>query len=92
MGKAVAQGQLGVEVGVVVARLGGGNETTCRRATLGADEGRRVVLAPVELGQHLVGGVAAPRAVALDLPAAAEVLGRGQEDAHVVDVAHRGRW
>ena len=51
----------------------------------------RVGLAAVELLEHLVGRVAAPRAVALDLPAAAQVLGRGEEDAHVVDVAQRWR-
>ena len=57
-------------------------------AALGADERLGVGLAAIQLGQHLVGGVATPAAVALDLPAASQVLGRVQEDAHVVGVAH----
>ena len=56
---------------------------------LGADERLGVGLAPVELGEHLVGRVAAARAVALHLPAAAQLLGRRQEHADVVDLAHR---
>ncbi len=56
-------------------------------ALLGADEGGRVVLAAVELVEHLVGRVTTPRAVAADLPVAAQFLGRGQEDTDVEDVS-----
>ena len=55
--------------------------------SLRADERLRVGLAPVELGEHLVGRVAAARAVALHLPLAAQLLGRGEVDAHVEEAA-----
>ena len=51
------------------------------------DELGRVGLAPVELGEHLVGRVAAARAVALHLPLAAQLLRRREVDAHVVEPA-----
>ena len=47
------------------------------------DVALRVGLAPVELGEDLVGRVAAARAVALHLPVAPQLLGRVEVDAHV---------
>ena len=58
-------------------------------ALLGLDEPGCVVLAHVELTQDLVGGVAAPRAVALELPGAAKVVRRRQEHANVMDGTQR---
>ena len=62
MRKSVAQGQLGVELGLIAVGLASGPERHDHVgvAALGPDELRRVGLAPVELGQHLVGRVAAP--------------------------------
>src|SRR5919202_771453 len=51
-------------------------------ALLRPDELRGVRFAAVELGEHLVGGVAAPRGVALDLPLAPQLLGRGEVHPH----------
>jgi len=56
---------------------------------LGADVLVGIALAPVELVEHLVGGVAAPRAVAHHLPPAAQALGRVEEDADVEAFAER---
>ena len=56
---------------------------------LGPDERLGVALAVVELPQDLVGRVAAARAVALELPRPAQLLGRGEEHAHVVRDAQR---
>ena len=94
MRQPVAQGELGVEVDLVLLRLPLGRPERDEHvgvATLGADERFRIGLAPVELGQYLVGRVAAARAVALDLPPAPQLLGRVEEHAHVVDVAHLGQ-
>ena len=46
-----------------------------------------VGLAAVELREHLVGRVPAPRAVALHLPVAPQLLGRVEVDADVEHVA-----
>src|SRR3954453_17825165 len=51
---------------------------------LRADERLGVALAVIELPEDLVGRVAAAGAVALELPRAPELLGRGEEDADVV--------
>ena len=90
MRETVAQGELGVEMDLVVIVVGGGQEgdEQIGVVALGADEGLGVRLAPVELREHLIGRVAAARAVALHLPAPAQRLGRSQEHADVVDVAH----
>ena len=58
-------------------------------ACWGADVGGHVLLAQVQLGEDLVGGVAPPGAVAGQLPGPAHPLGRGEEDADVVRGAHR---
>ena len=89
VGQPGAHGELGVQMLGVPAVTGHERDHDVRVAALGADERLGVGLAPVELGQHLIGGVAAAAAVALDLPAATQVLGRVQEDPHVVGVAHR---
>ena len=60
--KSVVQRQLGVELGLIAVESPSGQERddNVGVASLGADELRRVGLAPVELGQYLVGRVAAP--------------------------------
>jgi hypothetical protein len=58
---------------------------------LGTDVGLRVGPAAVELLEDLVARVAPARAVALHLPLAPQVLGRGEEDSHVEAVAQRLR-
>jgi hypothetical protein len=58
-------------------------------APLRADEGLGVALAAVELLQHLVGRIAAARAVALHLPFPAQILGRIEEHSNVVGISHR---
>ena len=84
MRQRVAQRELAVEVLLVLARRRGWNETTMSAWwRCGPDERLRVGLAAVELGEHLVGRVAAPRAVALHLPVAAQLLRRVEVDAHV---------
>ncbi len=90
VGQAGAHGELGVEVLGVAAVARHERDDDVRVPALGADERLGVGLAPIELGQHLIGGVAAAAAVALHLPAPAQVLRRVQEDADVVGVAHRG--
>jgi len=57
-------------------------------APLRTDESLRVRLALVEVGEHLVGRVAAARAVALHLPLSPDLLGWREEHAHVVRVEH----
>ena len=89
VGEPRAHGELGVEVRGISAVAGHERDDDVGPATLGTDERLGVGLAPVELGQDLVGGVAAPAAVALHLPAPAQVLRRVQEDPHVIGVAHR---
>ena len=86
MGQAGAQEQLGVERRAVVV---GGLERHHHvgAALLRPDEGGRVGLAAVKLGEDLIGRVAAPRAIAVDLPLAPEGLGGCEEDAHVIEVA-----
>jgi hypothetical protein len=88
MRQPVAQGQLGVEVVVVAVGSGQEGDEHVGVVALGPDEGLGVGLAAIELGQDLVGGVAAARAIARHLPAPAQLLGRGEEHAHVVDLAH----
>ena len=56
---------------------------------LGREDGPRGGLPPVELREHLVGRGAAPRAVALDLPVAAELLGRNDRGVNAVLPAGR---
>ena len=91
MREAVAQDQLGAEAVGVLAVTRRERHDDVRVALLRADERRGVGLAAIELGQHLVGRVAAPGAVPLHLPPAPQLLGRREEDAHVVAVAHRLR-
>jgi hypothetical protein len=88
VGQPLAQDHLGVQEVGIAALAGEERDHHVGVAFLRADEGRRVGLAPVELGQDLVGRVAAPRAVALHLPLAAQILRRRQVDAHVVALAH----
>ena len=90
MRQRVAERQLAVEVLLVlrVSRLERDDDVGV--VPLRPDPALGVRLAPVELGEHLVGRVAAPRAVALHLPVAAQVLRRVEVDAHVEAVA-RGR-
>ena len=85
----VAQHDLGVEVGRVPGGAGTEAHDDIGVGLLGADERLGVALAVVELAQDLVGRVAAPRAVALDLPRAPQLLRRSEEHAHVVDRAQR---
>ena len=83
MRQGVAEGELAVEVLLVLAvgRLEGDDDVGV--VALGADEPLRVGLAPVELGQNLVGRVAPARAVPLHLPVAPQLLGRVEVDADV---------
>ncbi len=83
MRERVAQRQLAVEVLLVLAGAWLEGDDDVGVVALGTDVALRVGLAPVELGEHLVGRVAAPRAVALHLPVAAQLLGRIEVDAHV---------
>ena len=78
-----AEHELGVEVLLVAAGVRQERDDDVGVLLLRPDERLRVGLAPVELGEHLVGRVAAARAVALHLPLAAELLGRREVDAHV---------
>ena len=87
MAEAVAQRDLGVEVLLVAAIARHEGDDDVRPALLGADVGLRVGPAAVELLEDLVARVAPPRAVALHLPLAAQLLGRGEEDADVEAVA-----
>ena len=91
VGERVAQRQLRVEVVLVggVARLEGDDDVGV--VALRPDEGLRIGLAAVELGEHLVGRVPAARAVALHLPVAAKLLRRVEVDAHVEHLAQLGR-
>src|ERR1039458_983561 len=80
----------GVEMLLVTAVAGHERDHQVGMASLRADVGLGVPLAAVQLLQHLVSRVATPRAVALDLPPASQILGRVEVDADVVDVAHCG--
>ena len=73
-----------VQVVLVIAATGAERDHEVGVAALRADVVLGVDLAPVELLQGRVGRVAAPRAVALHFPAAAEILGGIEVDAHVV--------
>ena len=88
----VAERQLAVEVLLIlgVARLE--RDDDVGEVALRPDPALGVGLAAVELGEHLVGRVAAPRAVALHLPVAAQVLRRVEVDAHVEDVRRSRLW
>jgi hypothetical protein len=70
MREAVAEEQLGIEAVGVAALAGHKRHDHVCVALLRADEGGGVGLAAIELGQHLVGRVPAPGAVALHLPPA----------------------
>ncbi len=77
-----AKHELGVEVLLVAgARQERDDDVGVR--LLRADERLRVGLAAVELREHLVGRVAAARAVALHLPLAAQLFGRLEVHTHV---------
>ncbi len=84
-----AHRHLRVEVVLIAAVARHERDDDVGVALLRPDVDLGVRLAPIELREHLVGGVAAPGAVALDLPAAAQVLRRREEDPDVVDVAER---
>ena len=91
MGKAVAEDQVRVEVreirGVVLRE----RHHDVGMTALRHDELLRVHLASIELGEHLVGRVAAPRAVALQLPRPPQLLRRRERHAHVVKRPQRLR-
>ncbi len=87
MRQRVAEGELAVEVLLVLLRAGLERDDDVGVVALRPDERFGVGLAPVELGEHLVGRVAAARAVALHLPVAAKLLGRVEVDAHVEHLA-----
>ena len=78
----------GVEMLRVAAVPGHERDHHVGVATLWPDESLGVGLPPVELVEHLIGRVAATRAVALDLPLAAQILRRVEEHPDVVGVAH----
>src|ERR687898_542972 len=67
------------------------NETTRSAWRSCGRIGGGVRLAAVELGQHLVGRVAAARAVAVHLPLPPQILRGSEEHPHVVDVPHLRR-
>src|SRR5205807_871054 len=58
---------------------------------LRTDEISRVGLPELELGEHLVGRVAALAGIPPDLPDPPQVLGRSEVDLQVVELAHHGR-
>ena len=87
MGQAVAQHELGVEHERVLGALHAADDDV-GAAPLRADEGLGVGLAAIEVGEHLVGRVAALGAVAVDLPLAAQGLRRIEVHLHVVGRAH----
>ena len=76
MRERVAQDHVRVELSRVAGRPGHEGHHDVGVRALRVDVGLGVALAPVELGQHLVRGVAAPSAVALELPGSAQLLRR----------------
>jgi hypothetical protein len=91
MGETLAEHELSVEVLRVARPARHERHHDVGVALLRSYVRGRVGLAPVELGQYLVGRVAATRAVAVDLPLPPQILGRSEEDPHVVDVSHLRR-
>src|SRR5206468_7470650 len=68
MGETLAEGQLAVEVVLVAGLALVERDDHVGVALLRADEGRRVLLATLEVSEHLGFGVAAASRVAGDLP------------------------
>ena len=89
MGKRVAQDQVGVKVSHVVRAVVREGHDDVGVPALGLDEFLGVALPGIELGEHLVRRVSAPRAVALHLPRPAQLLRRSQRHADVVQRPER---
>ena len=83
MGERVAQRELAVEMLLVLTVAGLERDDDVGVVALRPDPALGVRLAPVELREHLIGRVAAPRAVALHLPVAPQLLRRVEVDANV---------
>ncbi len=84
MRKRVAEDDVDVEVGESQRGAGTERDDDVGVVALRHDVRAGVVLAAVDLSKHLARRVAAPRAVALDLPGAVKLLLRGQEDPDLV--------